>query len=280
VDCIAAHRASFGIEPICEVLAVAPPLTYAAKKRPPRARKLKNAELKVNVERVWSGNRHIYGARKVWQVLNRRHHSRCPTERLMRQMTQAGQARAESTAPPAAVRHRPTTWSIATSLPVPEPALGRRHHLRARVVGFAYAALVTDVFSRRNLGCGVSPTLRSDVALYAFEMAVGHGPATRISPGSFTTVRAVSLNWVGSRGDSYYCVNALAESLNGLYKSELICNSTRAHEGRSKAWSSPRWAGCTGGNHERLLEPISCVPPAEFEAVRREEVETGRSVPL
>jgi hypothetical protein len=83
-----AHKASFGVEPICKVLEIAPSTYYAARNRQPCARVLRDAELKVEIERVYAHNRYVFGRRKVWRALNREGIaiSRCRTERLMRQM--------------------------------------------------------------------------------------------------------------------------------------------------------------------------------------------------
>jgi len=106
-----AHKASFGVEPICEVLEVAPSTYYAAKNRQPCARVIRDAELKVDIERVYVHNRHVYGPRKVWRALNREGIaiSRCRTERLMRQMGIRGRSRARKrrTTIPADVGLRP-----------------------------------------------------------------------------------------------------------------------------------------------------------------------------
>jgi len=290
---IDSHKESFGVEPICEVLAVAPSTYYAAKKRPPCKRKLRDAELKVDIERVWTRNRHVYGARKIWRALNREGIaiSRCRTERLMRQMGLAGRTRARKrrTTIPADVglrpsdlvdRHfeatRPNQLWVADITYVPTWS------------GFAYAAFVTDVFSRRIVGWRVSSTLRSDLALDALEMAIWSRQSddlTGLIHHSDRGVQYLSIRYserleeeqavasVGSKGDSYD--NALAEAINSLYKSELIYNE---HEGPWKTVEDVELA--TLGwvhwwNHERLLEPIGDVPPAEFEAMWKQQVETG-----
>ncbi len=108
---VEAHKASFGVEPICEVLEVAPSTYYAARNRQPCARAIRDTELKVEIERVYAHNRHVYGPRKVWRQLNREGIciSRCRTERLMRQMGLSGRSRARKrrTTIPADVGMRP-----------------------------------------------------------------------------------------------------------------------------------------------------------------------------
>ena len=154
--------------------------------------------------------------------------------------------------------------------------------------GFAYAAFVTDVFSRRILGWRVSATLRSDLALDALEMAIWtrqHDDLAGLIHHSDRGVQYLSIRYterleqeqavtsVGSRGDSYD--NALAESVNGLYKSELIYNE---HEGPWRTVEDVELATLSWvhwWNTERLLEPIGYVPPVEFEQIWRDTVETN-----
>jgi putative transposase len=287
-----AHRATFGVEPICEALAVAPSTYYAAKVRPPCRRALRDAELKPEVTRVHEANRHVYGPRKVWRALNREgiEISRCRTERLMRDLGLRGRSRA---------RKRRTTIPADTG---PRPSdLVDRHFVAispnqlwvADITyvptwsGFAYAAFVIDVFSRRILGWRVSGTLRSDLALDALEMAIWtrqHDDLTGLVHHSDRGVQYLSIRYterledehavtsVGSKGDSYD--NALAESVNGLYKSELIYNE---HEGPWRTVEDVELA--TLGwvhwwNTQRLLEPIGYVPPVEFEQTWRNTVES------
>jgi len=154
--------------------------------------------------------------------------------------------------------------------------------------GFAYAAFVTDVFSRCILGWRVSATLRSDLALDALEMAIWtrqHDDLAGLIHHSDRGVQYLSIRYterleqeqavtsVGSRGDSYD--NALAESVNGLYKSELIYNE---HEGPWRTVEDVELATLSWvhwWNTERLLEPIGYVPPVEFEQIWRDTVETN-----
>ena len=174
---VEAHKASFGVEPICEVLEVAPSTYYAARNRQPCARVRRDAELKLEIERVYAHNRFVYGPRKVWRALNREgiSISRCRTERLMRQMGIQGRSRA---------RKRRTTIPADVGLR-PSDLVNRRfvadrpNQLWVADItyvptwsGFAYAAFVIDVFARRIVGWRVSSTLRSDLALDALEMAI------------------------------------------------------------------------------------------------------------
>ena len=287
------HRESFGVEPICEVLEIAPSTYYARKTRPPCARAIRDGELKPEIERVYAANNWVYGPRKVWRALNREGIavSRCRTERLMRQMGLAGRSRARKrrTTIPADVGLRPA------DLVERRFVAGRPNQLWVADItyvptwsGFAYAAFVVDVFSRRIVGWRVAGTLRSDLALDALDMAIWHRRHEDLEGlvhHSDRGVQYLSIRYterleqeqavasVGSKGDSYD--NALAETINGLYKSELIYNE---HFGPWRTVEDVELATLSWvhwWNHERLLEPIGYVPPAEFEATWREAIENG-----
>ena len=279
---IDAHRERFGVEPICEVLQVAPSTYYASKSRPPCRRRIRDAELRGEIRRVFEGNYAVYGARKVWRQLNRQGVvvARCTVERLMRQMGLAGRVRG---------RTRRTTVAAATSS---RPAdLVERSFAASRPnalwvadltyvatwTGFAYTAFIIDVFSRRIVGWRVATTLRASLALDALEMAIWsrneplHGLVHHSDRGSqylsvvYTERLAAEggITLVGSKGDSYD--NALAESVIGLYKNELIYNPTQG------PWRTPEdvelatlgWAHWW--NTTRLHSAIGDVPPAELE---------------
>lgn len=279
---IDAHRDRFGVEPICEVLQVAPSTYYSAKTRAPCRRGLRDAELREHIRRVFEDNYGVYGARKVWRQLHRDGISvaRCTVERLMRQMGLAGRVRG---------RHRKTT--------IPDPRADWPSDLVERAFqasgpnrlwvadityvatwsGFAYVAFVTDVFSRMIVGWRVASTLRADLALDALEMATWSRKDEdfpHLVHHSDRGVQYLSIRYterlaqagavasVGSRGDSYD--NALAESVFGLYKSELITmqGPWRAVEHVELATLS--WVHWW--NTQRLHSAIGDVPPAEFEA--------------
>lgn len=150
--------------------------------------------------------------------------------------------------------------------------------------GFVYAAFIIDVFSRFIVGWQVSSSLRSDIALDALEMAIH---SRRVDEHSALInhhdrgVQYVSFRYshrlleagieasIGSKGDSYD--NALAESFNGLYKTELIY-----HEGPWKGVEDVEWATLTyvdWFNHRRLHGEIGMVAPAMFEAAYYDQQE-------
>src|SRR5438445_13108921 len=174
---IDSHRSHYGVEPICEVLQVAPSTYYAAKRRPPCRRRLRDEELRAHIARVVEANYGVYGVRKVWRQLNREGIgvARCTTERLMRQLGLAGRVRGRRrrTTIPADVSARPADL-VERQFRAQRPNQLWIADITyvATWSGFAYAAFVTDVFSRRIVGWRVSTTLRAALALDALEMAI------------------------------------------------------------------------------------------------------------
>jgi putative transposase len=170
------HRDRFGVEPICKVLQFAPSTYYAAKRRPPCDRRLRDRELVVEIHRVFSENYSVYGARKVWRQLNREGIvvARCTVERLMRQEGLAGRVRGAA--------HRTTTPAVgvrAEDLVERRFAAQRPNQLWIADItyvatwsGFAYTSFIIDVFSRRIVGWRVWNRLKADLALDALEMAI------------------------------------------------------------------------------------------------------------
>jgi transposase InsO family protein len=282
------HRERFGVEPICAVLPIAPSTYFrvraqqqAPTKRPARA--LRDDELRALIQRVHDENFGVYGPRKVWRQLRREGHNvaRCTVERLMRGMGLSG-----------AVRGR--AWKVTTQS---QPALDRPADLVDRTfvatrpnqlwvsdftyvatwAGFVYVAFVIDVFARRIVGWRVSSSMRTDFVLDALEQAIyargGKTPAGLVHHSDQGT-QYLSMRYtdrladagiapsVGSRGDAYD--NALAESVIGLFKTEVIqrLGPWRNLDGVEVATLT--WVDWF--NTRRLLEPIGYVPPAEYEA--------------
>lgn len=275
------HKDTFGVEPICAVLPIAPSTYYDAKSRPPCARHLRDAELKPKIAELHRQNFGVYGARKIWLQLRREGESvaRCTVRRLMRDLGLAGVRRGrrtrttvpDATAPrPADLVERDFSASAPNRLWVADLTYV------ATWSGFAYVAFVIDVYSRFIVGWRVSPSLRTDLALDALEMAIWQrrGDVEGVvhhsdRGGQYLAIRyterlaeAGGVTSVGSRGDSYD--NALAETIIGLYKTELI-----HHRGPWRTLDDVEYATLEyvdWFNHRRLLEPIGDVPPAEFEA--------------
>ena len=279
---IDAHRDTFGVEPICQALAIAPSTYYAAKARPPSARAVRDAELKPVIERVHAGNFAVYGTRKVWRQLCREgvEVGRDRVGRLMGELGLCGATRTRRvrTTHPAPVSQRPADLveRVFTAAAPDRLWVADLTYVWTRA-GFSYAAFVIDAFSRRIVGWRVSSSLRTDLALDALEMAIySRGDRTldglihHSDRGSqYLAIRyterlddAGVVNSVGSKGDSYD--TALAETVNGLYKAELInrkgpWRSVEQVELETAAWV--HW-----WNTERLHSACGDVPPVEYEA--------------
>jgi putative transposase len=278
---IEAHRLTFGVEPICKVLPIAPATYYARKGRPPSARKLRDEQLMPEITRVYKDNRSVYGPRKVCRQLRREGFTvaRCTIERLMRVLGLKGEVRGKTwkttfpdlSAPrPLDLVDRDFTVDAPNRLWVADLTYIRTWS------GFVYAAFVVDAYSRMIVGWQVSASLRTDLALDALEMALWRREAENLEGlvhhsdrgGQYLSIRyterlaeAGAEISVGSRGDAYD--NALAETINGLYKTELIrkCGPWKTLE--DVEFATLEWVDWF--NNRRLLEPIGYIPPAEFE---------------
>lgn len=271
-----------GVEPICRALEFAPATYYAALKHPQSARALRDDELVVEVRRVHAESRRRYGADKVWKQLQLEGVAvaRCTVERLMRREGLCGVRRGrhwkttipdESAERPLDLVRRDFSAPAPNRLWVADLTYVKTH------AGFVYVAFVLDVFSRYVVGWQVSTSLKSDLALDALEMAIhsrGVGERGQLINHHDRGVQYVSFRYsrrlveagieasVGSKGGSYD--NALAESFNGLYNTELIY-----HEGPWKGVEDVEWATLTyvdWFNHKRLHGEIGMVTPAMFEA--------------
>lgn len=278
---IDAHRDKFGVEPICTTLQVAPSTYYAAKVRPPCARRLRDEVLKREIARVWRENFSVYGADKVWTQLNREgiRVARCTVERLMATLGLQGARRGKfkrTTIPddlaarPADLVERRFSASAPDRLWVADLTYVKTHS------GWVYVAFVIDVYSRFVVGWQASRSLRSDLALDALEMAIFARRARDLDGLIHHSDRGVQylsicyterlgeagvVNSVGSRGDSYD--NALAESFNGLYKTELIRRRGPWRGLDDVEFATLEWIDWF--NHRRLHGEIGMVPPAEHE---------------
>ena len=281
------HKDRFGVEPICRVLPIAPSADHAANHRPASARAVRDTKLKAEIARVHAEHFGGYGARKVWRQLHREGIAvaRCTVERLMGELGLEGVRRGKP--------HRTTTPDAAAARPVDlverDFTATRPNQLWvadltyvATWSGFVYVALVIDAFSRFLVGWQASRSLRTDLALDALEMAIWRrqaeldGLVHHSDRGSqYLSIRyterlaeAGAVTSVGSVGDSYD--NALAETIIGLYKTELIRRRGPWKGIDEVEYATLEWVDWF--NHRRLLEPIGHLPPAEFEAAywRRE----------
>ena len=276
------HRDTFGVEPICRVLAIAPSSYYAARSRPPSARAVRDAELKPEIERVHQGNFAVYGVRKVWRQLRRedREVGRDQVGRLMSELGLCGITRTKKvrTTTPAPECERPADLvERVFSADTPDRLwVADLTYVWTRA-GFCYAAFVIDAFSRRIVGWRVSSSLRTDLALDALEMAIFTRGGCDLGGlihhsdrgGQYLAIRyterledAGAVNSVGSKGDSYD--NALAETVNGLYKAELINRRGPWRSVEQVELATSEWVHWW--NTSRLHSACDDVPPAEYEA--------------
>jgi len=280
------HRDRFGVEPICSVLPIAPS-TYYARTRSPSARAIRDQELKAEIARVHAANFGVYGARKVWRQLHREGIAvaRCTVERLMRELGLEGVRRGKTrrtTLPDAAAPRPADLVERDFSATRPNELWVADLTYVATWSGFVYVAFVVDAFSRFIVGWQISRSLRTDLALDALEMAIWarkddlDGLVHHSDRGSqYLSIRyterlgdAGAVTSVGSRGDSYD--NALAETIIGLYKTELIRRGGPWKGIDDVEFGTLEWVDWF--NHRRLLEPIGDVPPAELEvAYHRKE---------
>lgn len=281
------HRGAYGVEPICKVLPIAPSTYHAHAVRrvdPAKqsARAQRDAWLKIEVRRVFEANFGVYGVRKVWHQLRREGFdiARCTVARLMRDLGLQGVIRGK--------RVRTTVSDKAAARPLDHvnrqfraPAPNRLwvsdFTYVATWTGFVYVAFVIDVFARYIVGWRVSRTAHAGFVLDALEQALhdrrptqGGGLIHHSDRGS----QYISIKYterlaqagiepsVGSVGDSYD--NALAETINGLYKAEVIHRRGPWRSFEAVEYATLEWVDWF--NHRRLLEPIGNIPPAEAEA--------------
>jgi transposase InsO family protein len=278
------HRAVYGVEPICAQLPIAPSTYYECKARqadparlPERVRR--DADLSREIRRVHETNFRVYGARKVWGQLRREHivAARCTVERLMRSLGLQGVVRGR--------RCRTTIADDGAERPLdrvnrqfkasrPNELWVADFTYVATWSGFVYIAFVVDVFARRIIGWRVARSMRTDLVLDALEQALWSRIDVRgVVHHSDRGSQYVSIRYserlaeagvepsVGSVGDSYD--NALAETIIGLYKTELIHHRGPWRTMEAVEYATLEWVDWF--NHRRLLAPIGNVPPAELE---------------
>jgi putative transposase len=279
---IDAQRASFGVEPICQTLAIAPSSYYAARSRPPSARSVRDGELELDIGRIHSGNFAVYGARKLWRALHREgtEVGRDRVARLMRRLGLAGAVRGKTrrTTIPSELSPRPADLvERVFSAPAPNRLWVADLTYVSTWAGFCYTAFVIDAFSRRIVGWRVANSLRAELALDALEMAIWSRRSSDLAGLVHHSDRGVqylairyterladagAVTSVGSRGDSYD--NALAETVNGLYKTELIRRRGPWRTADQVELATAAWVAWW--NEQRLHSACGDIPPAEFEA--------------
>jgi putative transposase len=280
------HRGAYGVEPICRLLRIAPSTyyDYLAKRRDPSqrsARARRDEALKAKIARIFAENLGVYGARKVWRQLVREGETvaRCTVERLMRSMGLQGAVRGRkvrTTVPDKAAVCPLDRVDRRFRAPCPNRLWVSDFTYVATWSGFAYVAFVIDVFARRIVGWRVSGTAHTSFVLDALEQALHERRPAKQSGLIHHSDRGsqyVSIKYterladagiepsVGSVGDSYD--NALAETVNGLYKTELIHARGPWRSREAVELATLEWVDWY--NHRRLLGSIGYVPPAEAE---------------
>lgn len=280
------QRQQHGVESICKLMQIAPSAyrRHAARRRNPALcsqRTQRDSALKPLIERVWQSNLRVYGADKVWRQLNREGVAvaRCTVERLMRSMGLQGVRRGK------AMR----TTVPDPKAPCPLDRVNRQFTAQrpnqlwvsdftyvSTWQGWIYVAFVIDVFSRRIVGWRQSSSMHTEFVLDALEQALyDRRPSSKdgLIHHSDRGSQYVSLRYserlaeagiapsVGSKGDSYD--NALAETINGLYKAEVIHRRGSWRTKEAVELATLEWV--CWFNHHRLMAPLGYVPPAEFE---------------
>lgn len=280
---IDAHRAEHGVEPICRELPIAPSTYYEHKARerdPSRlpARTRRDGELRVEISRVWHEHFCAYGARKVWKQLKREGvtAARCTVERLMGVLGLRGIVRGkafkttipdDSALRPADLVKRQFTATRPNQLWVADFTYVSTWR------GFVFVAFIIDVFARMIVGWRVSASLKTDFVLDALEQALharssvkglvhhnDRGTQYLSFRYSERLIEAGVQASVGTTGDSYD--NALAETINGLFKTEVIHRQSW-RDIESVELATLKWVEWF--NHRRLLRPIGDIPPIELE---------------
>nr|WP_157190161.1 IS3 family transposase [Novosphingobium sp. Rr 2-17] len=281
------HREDLGIEPICRELAIAPSSYHEHARRlanpgrrPARARQ--DDEMMEQIKRVHEASSGLYGVRKVWRQLLRDGVAvaRCTVERLMAAMGLVGVRRGKTTV---------TTVSNPKA-PCPLDKVNREFRVERpnalwvvdfsyvhTWAGFVYVAFVIDAYARRIVGWKVSTSATAGFVLDALEQAIHArrpGPEDGLIHHSDRGVQYLAMNYtqrlaeanlvpsVGSVGDSYD--NALAETINGLYKTEVIWRQRSWPSASAVEMATLRWVDWY--NNQRLFGPIGYIPPAEAEA--------------
>ena len=281
---IDARKGRWGVEPICRALQFAPSTYYDTASRPPSARHVRDELLKPEILRVHQSNCDgVYGAKKIWKQLHREGITvaNCTVRRLMKAEGLSGARRGRAfkvTTVADEHQHRPSDL-VDRQFVAPAPNrlwVADLTYVKTHT-GWTYVAFIIDVFSRAIVGWQASTSLRSDLAIDALEMAIysrNHRDLSSLIHHSDRGVQYLSIRYserlgeaaivasVGSKGDSYD--NALAESFNGLYKTELIHRKGPWRNVEHVEWATLNYVDWF--NNRRIHESLDYVPPVEFEA--------------
>jgi putative transposase len=276
------QRVTHGVEPICRTLAIAPSSYYAARSRPASARAVRDALVGADIGRIHRANYAVYGARKVWHALRREGVAigRDQVGRVMRGLGLVGAVRGKTkrTTIPSELSPRPADLvERVFAAAAPNRLWVADITYVSTWAGFVYTAFVIDAFSRAIVGWRVASSLRAELALDALEMAIWSRRSADLAGLVHHSDRGVqylairyterladegAVTSVGSRGDSYD--NALAESVNGLYKTELIRARGPWRTADQVELATAAWVAWW--NAERLHSACGDIPPAEYEA--------------
>ena len=294
---IDACRAHHSVESICNELPIAPSTYYARKaleRQPQQAscRKKRDDELLFLIADAWEDSMQLYGARKIWHQLKREgvEVARCTVERLMQRLEIQGVRRGKL--------HKTTIPDETQDKPLD---LVNRQFIAERPnqlwvadityvatwSGFVYVAFVIDVYSRYIVGWRVTTSMQTNLILDALEQALWHrGKPKGLIHHSERGSQYLSIKYtqrlkeagiqssVGSVGDSYD--NALAETINGLFKTEVIRKQAPWKNVDAVEFATLEWVHWF--NNKRLLEPIGYLPPAEFELNYYQKLEESGKV--
>jgi putative transposase len=284
VSFVDAHKEAYGVEPICASLPIAPATYYEEKARQRDLTRLpqrqqRDLRLKEKILRIWKENFEVYGVRKVWRQLVREGTSvaRCTVARLMRDLGLEGVVRGRkcfTTRPDEAQPKPPDLVDRNFAAGRPNRLWVADFTFVATWTGFVYVAFVVDVFSRKIVGWRASASMKTDLVLDALEQALyERGDKDGLVHHSDRGSQYLSIRYterlaesgiqssVGTTGDSYD--NALAESIIGLYKTEVIRRRGPWRNLEMVEFASLEWVDWF--NNRRLLEPIGNIPPCELE---------------
>ena len=279
------YKDNYGIEPICKVLPIAPSTyyreKYLANNSEKRSLRQQHDDFYISeIKHIWQDSKSRYGMRKVWQKMKADgiRMARCTIERLMRQHGLQGvwrgkgkittnsrddQKRAGDLVNRNFKSHRPNQLWVADFTYIKTTS------------GWIYTAFIIDVFARAIVGWKVSKHMNTDMVMAALNQAiVNRNKPKNVIHHSDRGVQYLSIRYtsrmadssiiasVGTTGDSYD--NALAETVNGLYKSEVIHYLKKSWNGVNDVeLATLEWVDWF--NKKRLHSTIGYVSPFEFE---------------
>lgn len=286
------HREGLGVEPLCRTMQIAPSTYYEHRRRridPKRRseREKRDEELRPHIQRVWDVNLMVYGARKVWLELKREGRSvaRCTVARLMHLMGLQGVVRGKAKRTTIANDNDPRPLDLVKrnfTATRPNQLWVADFTYVATWTGFVFVAFITDVFSKMIVGWRAAKTMSAELTLDALEQALWarkfNGSLIHHSDrgSQYLSIRyserlaeaGVEAS-VGTVGDAYD--NALAETINGLFKTEVIRKRGPWKGIEDVEYATLEWVDWF--NNRRLLSSVGDIPPVEFEQAYYTELE-------